>query len=208
MKLNIVEKVLVNNPLRALAQRHFEVPRLKALGGPCPGAVALEIGGGQGEGARLIQSEFGAQQVISLDLDFDMVSRARQRLGERDDILCLQADCTALPLADASVDALFDFGVVHHVPHWPAAIVELNRVARPGATLYAMEVYRSLICHPVWKRVLEHPQHNRFDQDEFIAAWQAHGWTLLGQKRLGSGLGWLAMQKERHPAALDKAQCA
>lgn len=197
VKLNIVEKALVNNPFRALAQRHFETPRLMALGGPCPGACALEIGGGQGEGARLIREQFGAARVFSLDLDFEMVRRARRRLGDTPGVLCLQGDCTALPLADQSVDALFDFGVVHHVPQWQDAIDELDRVARPGATLYAMEVYRSLICHPLWKRVLTHPQENRFDQAEFVAAWEARGWTLLGEKHLGSGLGWLAMQKGR-----------
>ncbi|MBY6187150.1 class I SAM-dependent methyltransferase [Marinobacter hydrocarbonoclasticus] len=203
MKLNFVEKALVNNPFRAFAQRHFETPRLMALGGPCPGATALEIGGGQGEGARLIKQRFGAGQVLSLDLDFEMVSRARRRLGTESDIQCVQGDCTALPLADHSVDALFDFGVVHHVPQWQDAVRELNRVARPGATLYAMEVYRSLICHPLWKRVLEHPQENRFDQREFIAAWEALGWTLLGEKHLSSGLGWLAMKKGQPEAALQ-----
>ncbi|MBY5993013.1 class I SAM-dependent methyltransferase [Ferrimonas balearica] len=197
MKLNIVERALVNNPVRAWAQRHFEAPRLMALGGPCPDAVALEIGGGQGEGAQIIRERFGAARVISLDLDLAMVQRARRRLAGLEDILCLQGDCTALPLADGSVDALFDFGVVHHVPNWRSALDELDRVARPGARLYAMEVYRSLICHPVWKRVLTHPQQDRFDQDEFIDAWRQRGWQLLKERRLGQGLGWLAMQKGR-----------
>ncbi|SHI24884.1 class I SAM-dependent methyltransferase [Ferrimonas marina] len=197
MRLNGFERLVVNNPVRAWLQHHFETPRLLEMGGRCDGELALEIGGGQGEGARVIQQRFGASEVVSVDLDLAMSQRARQRCGETPGLHFIQADCTALPLPSHSVGALFDFGVIHHVPQWQDAVVELDRIARPGARLYAMEVYRALICHPLWRRVLEHPQHNRFSHDEFIEAWQQQGWQLLGQQTLTQGMGWAVLEKPR-----------
>lgn len=195
MKLNPVERLVVNNPVRAWLQNQFEARRFLRLGGDCAGARALEIGGGQGEGARVIRRFFGASQVLSLDLDELMVRRSQKRTLDDPAIHCLQADCTALPLEDGAVDALFDFGVIHHVPQWRDAVAELTRVARPGAKLYAMEVYRSLICHPVWKRVLTHPQHDRFSHQELQRQFLDHGWRLLGDRTLTGGLGWMVLEK-------------
>ena len=44
MELNIVEKLLMNNPIRALVHRHFEARRLLSLGGKTNGGLALETG--------------------------------------------------------------------------------------------------------------------------------------------------------------------
>lgn len=48
MKLNLAEKLLVNNPARALVQRFYEGPLLKELGGRLDNARVLEAGCGQG----------------------------------------------------------------------------------------------------------------------------------------------------------------
>jgi hypothetical protein len=60
MLLNRVEYALMNNPLRAALQRHFEAARLLRMGGPMQGGTALEIGCGRGVGAELILDVFGA----------------------------------------------------------------------------------------------------------------------------------------------------
>ncbi len=193
MILNRLERWAINHPLRGLWQRQVETPKLRRLGGRCDGALALEIGGGQGLGAELILNQFGARQVVSLDLDYTMVRRAQRRTqtqGHQGQCALLQADCTALPMATGQFDALFDFGVLHHVPQWQQAVAELSRVARPGAQLYTMEMYRSFICHPVWQRLLAHPQSNRFSHEEFIACWRDHGWQLTGDNTLTAGMGW------------------
>jgi ubiquinone/menaquinone biosynthesis C-methylase UbiE len=40
------------------------------------------------------------------------------------------AEC--LPFADQYFDAVFDFGVLHHIPRWQTAVAEIGRVLRPG----------------------------------------------------------------------------
>jgi hypothetical protein len=52
MILNRVEFVLMNNPIRAWIQRHFEASRLLRMGGMVEGGLALEIGCGQHRVAR------------------------------------------------------------------------------------------------------------------------------------------------------------
>ena len=81
MRLNPIEFILINNPVRAAVQRHVEARRLLRMGGPVPGARALEIGCGRGVGATLILEVFEAATVHAFDLDHRMVVRARRRAG-------------------------------------------------------------------------------------------------------------------------------
>ncbi len=81
MKLNAIETALMNNPLREAIQRRFEARRLLEMGGPMRGGRALEVGCGRGVGVELILDRFGATEVDALDLDPEMVERARRRLA-------------------------------------------------------------------------------------------------------------------------------
>src|SRR5579859_7782609 len=83
MLLNAIEKAMMNNPVRAAVQRHFEARRLLSMGGPVRGGDALEIGCGCGVGTELVLDVFGAARVDAFDLDADMVARARKRLAPR-----------------------------------------------------------------------------------------------------------------------------
>ncbi|UCE85650.1 MAG: methyltransferase domain-containing protein, partial [Deltaproteobacteria bacterium] len=83
MRLNPVEYALMNNPVRAAIQRHFEAARLIRMGGRMRGGAALEIGCGRGVGVELILDRFGADSVDAFDLDPRMVAAARERLAAR-----------------------------------------------------------------------------------------------------------------------------
>ena len=83
MLLNSVEYALMNNPVRAAIQRHFEARRLFDMGGPMGGGRALELGCGRGVGTELILEVFGAGSVDAFDLDPRMVALAQRRLAPR-----------------------------------------------------------------------------------------------------------------------------
>ena len=56
-------------------------PTLRRLGGPLPaGSRAVEIGCGSGHGTKLILDYFGASHVDAVDLDPQMIGKARRRL--------------------------------------------------------------------------------------------------------------------------------
>ncbi len=51
MKLNIAERLLVNNRVRAAVQKFYEGPLLRRLGGTVSGGTVLEIGCGKRRGS-------------------------------------------------------------------------------------------------------------------------------------------------------------
>ena len=152
MLLNAVEKTLMNNPVRAAVQRHFEARRLLDLGGPVAGGKVLEIGCGRGVGVEIILDLFGARVVDAFDLDPDMVALARARhAAEGDRVRLWVGDAEKIQAGDSSYDAVFDFGIIHHVPAWRNAVREVARVLKPGGRFYAEEVLAPFIHHPLWR---------------------------------------------------------
>ncbi|RIL05383.1 MAG: SAM-dependent methyltransferase [Proteobacteria bacterium] len=202
MLLNRVESALMNNPVRAAIQRRFEARRLLRMGGPMRGGRALEIGCGRGVGTELILDVFGAQAVDAFDLDPRMVALARRRLRERAPrVRQWVGDASAIAAPDARYDAVFDFGIVHHVPDWRRALAEVHRVLKPGGRFYAEEVLAAFILHPVTRRLLEHPLEDRFDEDAFAAGLEAAGLVPVATDRLWRGFAWFVADKPRSAAA-------
>jgi len=202
MLLNRIEYAMMNNPVRACLQRTFEARRLLRLGGTMKGGTALEIGCGPGVGVELIFDRFRASSVDAFDLDPRMVTRARRRLRRRDGRVRLWAgDACAIAASDAVYDAVFDFGAIHHVRDWRRTLSEILRVLKPGGVFYAEEVFRSFIAHPLWRRLLEHPQQDRFDHDEFRTALAERGFDPIRSNELWHGFGWFVADKPRATSA-------
>ncbi len=195
MLLNRVEKLMMNNPLRAALQRRFEARRLLDMGGAVDGGRCLEIGCGRGIGTEIVLERFGAGQVDAFDLDPDMVEQARARLGEDPRVRLWVGDATAIDAPDDSYDAVFDFGIVHHVPIWRDALGEVHRVLRPGGRFYAEEVLSRFIHHPVWRRLLDHPMEDRFDAAGFARGLEERGFRMVASRELFGQFGWFVADK-------------
>jgi ubiquinone/menaquinone biosynthesis C-methylase UbiE len=199
MLLNRFEYTLMNNPIRAAIQRRFEAGRLLRMGGPMKGGAALEVGCGRGVGAALILDVFGADTVDAFDLDPRMVSLGRKRFaGRRSKARFWVGDATSIPAADASYDAVFDFGIIHHIPHWRDALREIHRVLAPGGRFYAEEILRPFIQNRAIRRLLEHPQKDRFDRMAFCSGLRLSGLELLDSEELWGAAAWFIAVK---PAA-------
>ncbi|HEX2491578.1 MAG TPA: class I SAM-dependent methyltransferase [Blastocatellia bacterium] len=171
MKLNALEKALMNNPARGWFQRRYEAPLFERLGGRIDGLRALEIGCGRGVGTQIIFEQFGALEVQAFDLDPAMVDLARGRLkGYPPERLKLSVgDATAIEAEDESFDAVIDFGILHHVTDWQAAVAEIRRVLRPGGRFFFMEVTRRALTRRSYCHLFAHPTMNRFSRAEFTA---------------------------------------
>jgi ubiquinone/menaquinone biosynthesis C-methylase UbiE len=196
MKLNWAEQWVVNNPLRVLQQR-IEIRRLKRLMPLRPGSIGLEIGCGRGAGAGIVLREFPLARLIAMDLDMGMVRRAQARLSaQQQKIALLAGDVTFLPIETGSLDAVFGFGVLHHVVAWRTAVWEIARVLRPGGVYFFEELYPALYQNFITRHILLHPTEDRFTGPELRQVLAAAGLRLHQTRELRQ-LGILGLARKQ-----------
>jgi ubiquinone/menaquinone biosynthesis C-methylase UbiE len=204
MKLNAVEKALMNNPARAALQRRYEAPLLRRMGGDVSGLRVLEIGCGRGVGTEIILRDFGAAHVTAFDLDPEMVKLAQKRLARHDGRVHLAVgDAAAIQAPDDSFDAVFDFAIIHHVPDWQRAVSEVRRVLRPGGRFFFEEVTKQALERWLYRTFLEHPTENRFTGAEFIAELERQGLRVgenFAYRYLGDFVLGVARKADPSPA--------
>lgn len=190
MKLNSVERAMMNNPLRAVHQRRVEAGWfLRLAGGALSGQHVLEVGCGRGVGSEVILDRLGAQQVTAIDLDESMVALAERRLHGRPVTLAV-GDVCAIDQPAGVIDTVVDFGIIHHVPDWQQSIAEIARVLRPGGLLLFEELPRHTLDSWTVRTLTDHPRENRFEADEFAAELARHGLHGTGaiERRFGGSL--------------------
>jgi ubiquinone/menaquinone biosynthesis C-methylase UbiE len=198
MKLNWVERLVVNSFPRLLEQR-LEIRWMAKKMSLKPDSVVLEVGCGRGAGASLILKEFDPAVIHAMDLDMEMIRRAKTYLdpGQRKRITLYVGDTVHLPHGDASMDAVFDFGVLHHIPAWRKALGEIVRVLKPGGIFALEELYPGLYQNFLTRRFLLHPQGDRFTGHDFKKALKEEGLYLQHALELkGLGILGICVRKE------------
>jgi ubiquinone/menaquinone biosynthesis C-methylase UbiE len=189
MKVNWAERLIVNNQVRVQIQRLI-IRWIKRQGGMGSPARVLEVGCGRGAGACLILEEFAPARVHALDLDYRMIRSALAYLSQsqREKISLFVGDAVSLPYAGGSMDAVFGFGVLHHLPDWRAGLAEIARVLKPGGAYFLEEFYPTFYANFLAKRLFFHPPEDRFASPDLHRALAAAGFRLEGvleQKHLG-----------------------
>ena len=100
-----------------------------------PGEVVLDLGSGAGNDAFIAARAVGsAGRVIGVDLTPAMIERARMNAarGGYANVEFRQGDIEALPVEDASVDAVISNCVVNLAPDKRRVYAEIRRVLKPG----------------------------------------------------------------------------
>lgn len=167
MKLNWAERWVVNNPSRVFQQR-LEMGWLQRRMPLASEAAVLEVGCGRGAGADLILKRFQLNRIHAMDLDPDMIRRADSYLppDQKARVFAYAGDLTHLPHPNAAFDAVFGFGVLHHVPDWRRALAEVARVLKIGGTYFLEEIYPTVYQNFITRHILLHPGEDRFTSAE------------------------------------------
>jgi len=167
MKLNWAERWVVNNIFR-IFQQNLEIKWFKRAMPLAPGGAVVEVGCGRGAGAKLILKTFQPASLHIQDLDIEMILTARQYLSGVgiNGISLSVGNAVSLPFQAGTLDAVFGFGFLHHVPDWRSALSEIFRVLKSGGVYYFEELYPELYQNFITKHILLHPEHDRFSSPD------------------------------------------
>lgn len=198
MLMNWPERVWIYSPLRPLFLRK-EIRKWIRLVGRPELRETLEIGCGLGKGAALLADMMGCRQVAAFDLERCLVERAKRGLPERlaSRVSFFAGDAQDLPFPDASFDAVVNFGIIHHVLDWRRCIAELARVLKPGGFFFFEEIYPPLYANFLFRMMLRHPRHDRFDGPQFLEELKLNGLTLVEGVRTDSKFGVVGVASKR-----------
>ncbi|MFJ6657338.1 methyltransferase domain-containing protein [Streptomyces sp. NPDC091377] len=116
-----------------------------------PGHTALDLGCGPGTDlGALAEAVTASGRVFGLDVDEEMVERARDRTRDLPSVEVRLGDLHTLPFEDGSVDRARTDRVLQHVTDPPRALAEAHRVLRPGGRL--------VLGEPDWDSLtVDHP---------------------------------------------------
>jgi len=183
MKLNFIEFNLVNNPLRKLIQNQVEIKGFLDVPNYVKNGKVIEIGCGSGYGTKLINHYFKPKEIYGIDVDEKMIYLAKK--NKLPNVLFSVGDATKLPFKDASVNGVFDFAVIHHIPNWKKSIDEIYRVLKKRGQAFIEDASYETFNTPfgkINKIFCDHPYQSMYKLDEFFNYFEKKGFKVLKKK--------------------------
>ncbi|MEJ2252682.1 MAG: class I SAM-dependent methyltransferase, partial [Candidatus Lokiarchaeota archaeon] len=169
--IDTLDKIFVNSLLKRLMQKYFEMiifrKFLKAHKIQLINKTVLDAGCGSGFGLKLIQTEFHPSNLYGFDILPEQILKARKKIPTA--IISI-GDITNIKFPASKFDAVFVFTVLHHIPEYPKALKEINRVLKPGGFLLVDDLNKLLINFFDKFLGVKHPKKSRFNWDEFYKA--------------------------------------
>jgi ubiquinone/menaquinone biosynthesis C-methylase UbiE len=170
MKLGKTEFYAMNNPVRRFIQKYGEFREfkdfLKKQNTNLNGKVIIDAGCGSGYSSKLITNEFNPSELIAFDIMPEQIAIAQKRYK---DINFRIGDLTQIKIPNNTADAVFVFGIIHHIPEWRKALRNISGFLKKSGVF-----------------LVEEPRY-RFTWDEFEQGMRDVGLSICERKsHLGS----------------------
>jgi ubiquinone/menaquinone biosynthesis C-methylase UbiE len=127
MRLGKTEFYAMNNPVRRFIQKYWEFRLfnkfLKKHKINLSGKVIIDAGCGSGYSSKLIMDVFNPSELIAFDIMPEQIAIARKRYAG---ITFKIGDLTQMQIPDGTADAVFVFGILHHIPEWRKALKNIS----------------------------------------------------------------------------------
>lgn len=145
--------------------------------------TVLEIGCGSGWGAQAILKYFSPKKIVGIDLDLRQIALARKNIKAKA-ITFEQADATKLSFKDKSFNAVFVYGVIHHLPSPEAkdCLNEIYRVLKPEGKLFLLDLSIESFMTPlgrITKLFTIHPYDKMYKKEDLLNYLQLIGFKLI-----------------------------
>lgn len=149
------------------------------------GDRVLDIGSGSGTDALICANLVGPRgRVFGLDMTPGMRAKLRAAATAASvmNLEILEGDAEAIPLPDASIDAVTTNGVLNLVPDKARAIAEIQRVLKPGGRLQIADI---ALSRPVAERFRQDPELwaecvvGAVEEERYIAMLRAAGFEQV-----------------------------
>jgi cytosine/adenosine deaminase-related metal-dependent hydrolase/ubiquinone/menaquinone biosynthesis C-methylase UbiE len=150
------------NPLLSLEQLVLDslLPDVRGLD-------VLDAGCGTGRWLQRL-AESGPRRLLGVDISPAMLLVAGAKVGNKCELQL--GCCTALPCGNGSADLVLSSFVISYVDDLAAFAAEMDRVARPGTTIFLSDMHPNTEAACKWKR--------SFAARGSHTAIQASGWSL------------------------------
>ena len=86
--------------------------------------------------------------------------------------------CPGIAVSDGCFNAVFNYGIIHHLENWQKGVTEIARVLKIDGIFFFEEIYPPLYANPLFLMILVHPRENRFHGPQYRAELDAAGLHL------------------------------
>ena len=167
MRLGKTEFYAMNNPVRRFIQKYGEFRTfknfLKKRNMNLSGKVIIDAGCGSGYSSKLIMDEYHPAKLTAFDIMPEQIAIAQKRYKN---IHFRTGDLTLIELPENSADAVFVFGILHHIPEWRKALNNISGFLKHSGVF-----------------LVDEPRH-RFTWDEFEQGMRDAGLMICEKKNL------------------------
>lgn len=162
--MNIIEKLVVNNYIRKLINKYWELPTLKSLGMDVAGKLVLDVGCGVGYTIKELTENYQPKKVVGIDVDESSI-----RIAKRNNPDCLfqNVSINHNEFFTDTFDCVISIATLHHIENWKTAVNEISRILRVNGQFLLIDFTKQGLDRWFY-RLFDHPRKNMFTGQQLL----------------------------------------